>query len=90
MGGGELGVVRGLVLRRDCGPCLSMPGVAPLLADRLASDEGAGSPCAARSSSSHHHHPLACNQSFLCHVFLVCEFASGKLQGRRHVLPEML
>lgn len=41
VGGGELGIARGLVLRRDCGPCFSMPGVAPLLADRLASDEGA-------------------------------------------------
>lgn len=38
--GSELGIVRGLLLARDCGPCLSMPGVADRLADRLASEEG--------------------------------------------------
>lgn len=40
-GEGSLGVVRGLLLARDCGPCLSMPGVAAHLAARLASDMGA-------------------------------------------------
>jgi len=40
VGGSELTLVRGLLLARDCGPCLSMPGVADLLADRLASEAG--------------------------------------------------
>jgi hypothetical protein len=36
----SLSVVRGLLLARDCGPCLSVPGVADHLVERLASGKG--------------------------------------------------
>lgn len=50
-GNDSLAVVRGLLLARDCGPCLSMPGVSEHLADRLASDQGVLHDSDARHSS---------------------------------------
>ena len=62
MGGQGLNIARGLVLGRDCGPCLSMPGVAPLLADRLGSEEGAALDKQAVTELWYHKKTNSCNR----------------------------